>query len=157
MAAHPDPGASAGPASIGIDELESRVGDVLGVSAWHRIGRRRVEAFADATRGRARTGAEADAVAQQFLVLSLLPAFAAEVYSVTGARTRVNYGLARVRFPAPVPVGARLRDRITLIAAERLDHGVRATTRNEVEIERGDALACIAVAITLLVRGEASA
>ncbi|MBO9577674.1 MAG: MaoC family dehydratase [Microbacteriaceae bacterium] len=150
--------------TIGIDELERRVGEELGTSPWLEIAQQRIDAFADATDdrqwihvdpARAAAGPYGATIAHGFLTLSLLPALAAGAYAVHGASTRVNYGLDRVRFPAPVRVGSRIRGRISLVAAERTDRGVRATLRTEVEIEGSDKPACVADSVTLFVRGTA--
>ncbi len=153
-------------ATIDIDELESRVGQEVGVSPWLEIAQDRIDAFADATDDhqwihidpkRAADGPYGTTIAHGFLTLSLIPALAAEAYAVGRVSTRVNYGLERVRFPSPVRVGSRIRDRITLVAAEPTERGVRATFRNEIEIDGAEKLACIAETVTLFVRATADA
>ena len=75
----------------------------------------------------------------------MLPAFIYDVIRLDGVRKSVNYGLNRVRFPAPVPAGSRLRGLIRLIAAEPLARGgVRATLETTVEVEGADRPACVA-------------
>ncbi|MFL5057576.1 MAG: MaoC family dehydratase, partial [Microvirga sp.] len=84
-------------------------------------------------------------VAHGYLTLSMLPAFIYDVIRLDGVRQSVNYGSNRVRFPAPVPAGSRLRGRIRLLAAAPLaGGGVRATLETTVEIEGADRPACVA-------------
>ncbi len=144
----------------GLDELESLLGQEIGVSDWHEITQERVNAFADATDDhqwihidpeRAKAGPFGGTIAHGFLTLSLLPMFSAEIYTVTGLRMAVNYGLDKVRFPAPVPVGSRLRGRSELIAVVRDAKGARATVRVTVEIEGSERPACVAESLALLV------
>ena len=78
------------------------------------------------------------------MTLSLFPALLDEVVSVGGAGLVVNYGTNRVRFPAPVPVGARVRGRIDLAAAEEVAGGVQAEFRVTVEVEDSPKPACVA-------------
>ncbi len=152
--------------TIDIDDLETRVGQEVGLSPWLEIAQERIDAFADATDDhqwihvdpeRAAGGPYGTTIAHGFLTLSLIPALAAEALSVARVSTRVNYGLERVRFPSPVRVGSRIRDRITLIAAERTDRGVRATFKNEIEVDGAEKPACVAETVTLFVRATADA
>ena len=109
-----------------------------------------VGAFAEATGDRqwihtdperARQGPFGTTIAHGYLVLSLLPSLAFEVYRVGGVRMAVNYGLNRVRFPGPVPTGAKIRAGVRLIAAEEIDGGVHVL--NEVTVEReGESKPC---------------
>jgi acyl dehydratase len=98
--------------------LGAAVGEHLGHSAWQEIDQARVDAFADATGDhqwihvdpeRARSGPFGTTIAHGFLTLSLLPMLVAQVYRVDGVRMAINYGLNKVRFPAPLPVGSRVR------------------------------------------------
>jgi len=148
---------------IPFEELAGRIGEELGLSDWLEIDQARIDAFAAATDDRqwihvdterAANGPYGGTVAHGYLTLSMLPRLTAETYVVGGVSTRVNYGLDRVRFPAPVRSGARIRDRATLLAVEPNARGARITVRNEIEIEGGERPACIAETITLLVRPE---
>src|SRR5436190_80883 len=99
-------------------ELHEAVGEHLGYSGWHRIEQSRIDAFADATGDRqwihvdperAAHGPFGGTIAHGYLTLSLLPMLVAQIYRVSGVRMGVNYGLNRVRFPAPVPVDSLVR------------------------------------------------
>jgi acyl dehydratase len=84
-------------------------------------------------------------VAHGYLTLAMLPVFIYDVIRLEGVRRSVNYGSNRVRFPAPVIAGSRLRGRIRLLAAERMEGGgLRATLQTTVEIEGMERPACVA-------------
>ncbi|MGE5826788.1 MAG: MaoC family dehydratase, partial [Micromonosporaceae bacterium] len=100
-----------------IADLAKAAGEHLGYSEWHTVTQEQVNAFADATGDhqwihidpqRAAAGPFGTTIAHGYLMLSLLPMLASEVYRVAGASTRGNYGLNRVRFPAAVPTGSRV-------------------------------------------------
>ena len=125
------------------EALQAAVGEELGVSGWFDVGQDRIDAFAEATGDRQwihvdverarRESPYGGTVAHGYLTLSMLPAFIYDVIRLDGVRQSVNYGSNRVRFPAPVPAGSRLRGRIRLIAAEPLaGGGVRATLETTV-------------------------
>jgi acyl dehydratase len=149
--------------TIPFEDLAARVGAELGVGGWVEIDQARIDAFAAATDDlqwihvdpeRAAAGPYGGTIAHGYLTLSMLPRLTGETYAFAGVSARLNYGLDRVRFPAPVRSGARIRDRATLLAVEPNARGARVTVRNEIEIEGGDRPACIAETITLLVRAE---
>src|SRR5438445_3494021 len=102
----------------GIDGLKALAGEHLGYSEWHAVTQDQVNTFADATGDhqwihvdidRAKAGPFGGPIAHGFLTLSLLPMLGQEIYQVGGLRMGINYGLEKVRFPNPVPVGARVR------------------------------------------------
>ena len=141
-------------------ELEAAVGTELGVSGWFDVGQDRIDAFAEATGDRQWIHVDVErarrespyraTVAHGYLTLSMLPAFIYDVIRLDGVRQSVNYGSNRVRFPAPVPAGSRLRGRIRLIAAEPLaGGGVRATLETTVEREGADRPACVAETVAV--------
>ncbi|MRH28756.1 hypothetical protein GH740_05435 [Microbacterium sp. SYP-A9085] len=145
---------------IALVDLGQHVGHVLGTGSWHRIDQDRVDAFAHATEDRqwihvdpkrAAAGPYGGTIAHGYLTLSLLPHLASDAYAITGVGARVNYGVNRVRFPAPLPVGSTVRDQATLLSTERTDHGIRVIIRHEVQIRGASRPACIAEAITLFV------
>ncbi len=112
----------------GIAEIESAVGTELGSSEWLTIDQAAITAFADATddhqwihldEERAATGPFGTTIAHGFFTLSLLPHFSREIFAVEGVAMTINYGLNKVRFPQPVPVGSRLRDTATLTDVTR--------------------------------------
>ena len=140
-------------------ELLRLAGGPLGVSEWIEIDQARVTAFADATRdhqwlhvddSRAEIGPYGTTIAHGLLTLSLIPSFMAEVLTVEGARAVINYGYDRIRFPHPVRVGEKLRDRVVLDAADVSDTGIRLTVTHTIEIDGRDKPACVATGLTLI-------
>ncbi|MGI8434016.1 MAG: MaoC family dehydratase [Nocardioidaceae bacterium] len=126
------------------DQLDAAVGEHLGWSQWLAIDQRRIDAFADATGdrqwihvdpARAAAGPYGGTVAHGYLTLSLLPVLLGDVVDYAGWQARVNYGTDKVRFPAPVPVGGRVRAGVELVAARRTGTGVQVTSRVTLEIE----------------------
>jgi acyl dehydratase len=136
-------------------EMAAAVGTELGASGWVEVGQERIDRFAEATGDRQwihvdperarRESPYRATVAHGYLTLSMLPVFIYDVIRLDGVRRSVNYGSNRVRFPAPVPAGSRLRGRIRLVAAEPMDGGaLRATLQTTVEIEGSERPACVA-------------
>ncbi|HUE11568.1 MAG TPA: MaoC family dehydratase [Steroidobacteraceae bacterium] len=112
-----------------IEELQPLVGQEVAVSDWITIDQERIDRFADATSDhqwihvdpeRAKTGPFGTTVAHGFLTLSLLPYLTYQAIAFNNTKLAINYGLDRVRFPAPVPVGSRLRGRFKLQKIEIL-------------------------------------
>ena len=126
-------------------ELESRVGQEVGVSPWIEVTQERIDTFARAIedfqwihvdRERAKASPFGGTIAHGFLTLSLLSHLSETTFSYAGRRMGVNYGLNRVRFTAPVPSGGRVRARFTLGKYEQLDgNGVQLTWNTLVELE----------------------
>jgi acyl dehydratase len=149
---------------MGVARLVERVGEELGVSRWLEIGQDRIDRFADATddhqwihidRARAAAGPFGATVAHGFLTLSLLAPTAYEVMaeSFAGA-TLFNYGLDKVRFIAPVRAGARVRNRIRLLAVEaKAADRWLVTTENSFEIEGEAKPALVAVSLVMILPG----
>ncbi len=145
-----------------IDALTELVGQELGTSNWMEIDQERVNQFADATDDHQWIHVDIERakkespfggpVAHGFLTLSLLPPLKADVFKVEGVTTRVNYGLNKVRFVAPVLVGSRVRARITLKSIEPRGEG-RYMVCNDIsiEIEGQDKPACLAEGLTLYI------
>jgi acyl dehydratase len=141
------------------EDLLAAVGTEVAVTDWLTITQDRIDRFADATGDhqwihvdpeRAAQGPFGRTIAHGFLTLSLLPRWLGEVVEVSAARMTVNYGTDRVRFPAPVPVGSRLRARVALQSAERLAAATwHVCWHVTVEIEGQTKPACVA---TLLAR-----
>jgi acyl dehydratase len=138
------------------------VGKELGVSDWLTIDQQRVNAFADCTGDHqwihvdvARAQRESPfgtTIAHGYLTLSLLPAMQYSVGTMPeGVQAALNYGTDKVRFINPVKVGARIRDRITLVAAENKGSGrLLMTTRHTVEIEGEEKPAMVADTLAML-------
>lgn len=140
-----------------ISDLQPLVGEVIGTSEWLALEQDRVNLFADATGDhqwihvdpeRARNGPFGVPIAHGFLTLSLLPAFSHTAYKIQNSSTGVNYGLDKVRFPAPVPVGSLLRAHFKLLSFEALEKG-GAQMKVEMTVERqgGSKPVCIAESI----------
>ena len=139
-----------------LSELQGLVGQELGRSEWFTIDQERIDAFAHATGDhqwihidptRAAAGPFGATVAHGFLTLSLLPLMAASAFGVADTRMGVNYGLNRVRFPAPVPVGSRLRGVFKLLSYEPLEGGAQLTMQVSMEREGSTKPVCVAESV----------
>ena len=136
-----------------LDEVKAAVGTPLGASDWVEVTQDRVNQFADATgdyqwihtdveRAR-RESPFGGPIAHGYLTLALSNMFLPQIIEVRGVSLGVNYGTARVRFPAPVPVGSRVRATAELVACDDIPGGIQTTIRITVEIEGGDKPACV--------------
>jgi len=138
-------------------DLAFLVGEEIGLSGWTPIDQARIQRFADATDdqqwihidpAQAAAGPFGSTIAHGFLTLSLLPKFFAESYAVNDTRMTLNYGLGKVRFPAPVPVDSRLRGRFKLLAfepfADTAAGGAQLTVEVTVEREGSPKPVCVA-------------
>ncbi|MFO7193532.1 MULTISPECIES: MaoC family dehydratase [Thermocrispum] len=143
------------------DDLLDAVGEQLGTSDWLEITQERVNQFADATDDhqwihvdpeRAKTGPFGRTIAHGYLTLSLLPVLLRQIYRVENTSMVINYGLNKVRFPAPVPVGSRIRATSTLSDAKPVDGGVQVELTTTVEVEGGSKPACVAVNVVRIYR-----
>ena len=136
-----------------LDELAACVGQEVATSDWVTVTQEQVNRFADATGDhqwihvdveRARAGPFGAPIAHGFLTLSLLPVFFDSAFEIRQGGMGVNYGLNKVRFMAPVPVGSRLRARQTLLGAQPLEGGMQLAWRTTVEREGADKPVCVA-------------
>jgi acyl dehydratase len=137
--------------------LVAAKGEVLGTSSWVEITQDAVNRFADATGdhqwihvdpARAKNGPFGTTIVHGFMTLSLLPRLMHEIYTVDGIRMAINYGLNKVRFPSPVPVGSRVRAVSTLVEAGDAGNAtVQLTVSTVVEIEGATKPACVAESI----------
>ena len=125
-------------------DLESRVGEEVGVSPWIEVTQERIDTFADATGDhqwihvdpeRAKDGPFGAPIAHGYLTLSLFIPLFTELLDVQGVTTKVNYGLNKVRFPSPVKVGSRIRLTAKLAEVEEVPGGVQITVEGAIEIE----------------------
>jgi acyl dehydratase len=145
-----------------LSTITNFVGQELGVSAWRTIDQEQINQFADFTgdhqwihvdveRAR-RESPSGSTIAHGFLTLSLAASLQYEIGIIpAGVSEALNYGLDRVRFLAPVKVGARIRDRVVLLAAEQQDKGrLLLKTRNTIEIEGETKPALIAETLSLM-------
>lgn len=137
--------------------LKELIGQEVAVSGWVDITQERVNRFAEATgdhqwihidveRSR-KESPFGGTVAHGFLTLSLLPMLMESSISMSDVKMGVNYGLNKVRFPAPVPVGSRLRGRMKLLAVEDIPGGAQMTWEVTMEREGGDKPVCVAESI----------
>ncbi|AVP57027.1 MaoC family dehydratase [Pulveribacter suum] len=138
-------------------EVTASIGQEVAVTDWIDITQAQIDLFAQATGdhqwihtdpARAAAGPFGTTIAHGFLTLSLMPRFMEAAFEVEGTKMGVNYGLNRVRFPAPVPSGSRLRARLTLAAAEAVaPDGLQMTWDVTVEREGSDKPVCVAEAL----------
>jgi acyl dehydratase len=139
-------------------ELPALVGQEVAVSDWVTVTQEQVNLFADATGDhqwihcdpeRAAAGPFGGTIAHGFLTLSLIPQFFEKALRIEGTRMGVNYGLNKVRFPAPVPVGSRLRARMKLLACDPLEgDGVQMAWEVTIEREGGGKPVCVAESLS---------
>jgi len=136
------------PATViaGVEELKSLVGSEVGVSEWLEVTQDRIHQFAEATGDRQwihvdperarRESPYGAAVAHGFLTLSLLSPLLSQAVTLAGDfKYRINYGLNRLRFPAPVPAGSRIRARVTLQSVEEIAGGIQICWAITVDVE----------------------
>jgi len=135
------------------DQLSEAVGEDLGRTDWLEVTQERVDAFADATGdhqwihvdvAKAKDGPFGGTIAHGYLTLSLGPMLTNRVVDVQGFSHGINYGLGRVRFPSPMPVGGRVRLRVALASIEDVPGGVQVTMEQTFEREGGDKPVCVA-------------
>ena len=140
-----------------LESVAAEVGNEVGVSEWVLVDQERIDKFADATGDhqwihtdpkKAEAGPFGTTIAHGFLTLSLLPMLAANAMHIEGIRMGVNYGLNKVRFPSPVPVGSELRARVKLLSFDALpDNGAQLTTQVTIERKDGDKPVCVAESV----------
>jgi acyl dehydratase len=137
----------------GIDALRARTGTELGVSGWHEITQAVVDAFADVTgdrqwihvdRERAAASPFRGTIAHGYLTLALASRLGDEIFALRGFSHVLNYGLERVRFPAPLPVGSRVRMRAALASVTDIPGGVQVAITNTFEREGFEKPVCAA-------------
>ncbi|GAB3651160.1 MaoC family dehydratase [Ramlibacter alkalitolerans] len=139
-------------------ELPPLTGQELAVSDWITVTQQQIDLFADATGDhqwihvdpeRAKAGPFGGTIAHGFLTLSLIPRMVESALEIRHLRMSVNYGLNRVRFPAPVPAGSRLRARIKLLECQPLpDNGMQIVWEITVEREGADKPVCVSESVT---------
>jgi acyl dehydratase len=136
-----------------VADLKALVGIVLGSSEWVEVSQERINTFADAANDhqwihtdpqRAKDGPFGATIAQGYLTLSLLIPMLSEILVVRDVTTKVNYGLGKVRFPAPVPAGSRIRTTATLATVDDIEGGVQLTVDAVIEREGSDKPVCVA-------------
>jgi acyl dehydratase len=146
----------------GLDELKAKVGEELGVSDWVDVTQEAIDAFADATDDhqwihvdpeRAKDTPFGGTIAHGLYTLSIGPALSYTLYEVKGVAFALNYGYNKVRYPAPLPVGSRVRMRATLTAADEIAGGVQLTVTQTFEREGGDKPVCVAESVARVYGG----
>ena len=140
-----------------MEELRSLAGQEVAVTEWFTVSQERVNQFAEATGDHQWIHLDVErckkespygtTIAHGFLTLSLLPMIMQSAVSMPESRLSVNYGLNKVRFPAPVSVGSKVRGRLLLKDVEDIEGGVQMTWGVTIECEGGDRPACVAESI----------
>jgi acyl dehydratase len=139
-----------------LSELQALVGSTLGTSGWQSIDQARVDHFAAVTGddqwihvdpARAAAGPFGATVAHGHLTLSLVPVMVRTAFKIGDVRMTVNYGLNRVRFPAPVPVGSRLRGHFKLLSFEPIAGGAQVVVEVTIEREGHAKPVCVAESV----------
>ena len=142
-----------------LDALQAAIGSSLGPTPWFTVDQPRITAFADATEdhqwihidpARAATSPFGGTIAHGYLTLSLIPMFAGQLFQLEFGSARLNYGLNKVRFPAPVPVNSRLRATAELAELRPTAAGAQLTVRYTIELEHSAKPACVAEMVILL-------
>lgn len=140
-----------------LEELAACLGQEVGTSEWITITQQHIDEFAEATGDRqwihvdplrAAAGPFGSTIAHGFLTLSLLPQMADTAIELGGVRMGVNYGLNKVRFPAPVPVGSRLRGHFKLVSFEPIEGGAQITMEVTMEREGSAKPVCVAESLS---------
>jgi acyl dehydratase len=146
----------------GLDELKSREGQEVGVSDWHEVTQEAINEFAEVTGDhnwihvdpeRAAQTPFGGTIAHGYYTLSLAPKFSYSLFKAEGFAFGVNYGLNRVRFPAPLPVGSKVRMRMKLASVEDIPGGAQITTELTFEREGGDKPVCVAESLSRVYTG----
>lgn len=141
-------------------ELQELVGKEIGPTGWHEVTQERVNAFAGATEDhqwihvdpeRAAASPLGTTIAHGLYSLSLGPAFSYQLLSFEGFAHGLNYGYNKVRFPAPVPVGSRVRMRTTILAVEQVSGGIQIRSSQIFEREGGDKPVAVAESLARVV------
>ena len=140
-------------------ELEAAKGEEIGPTEWMTITQQRVNKFAEATgdhqwihvdRERAAGSRFGTTIAHGYLTLSLLPTLASQLFVIEHRGAKLNYGVNRVRFPAPVPVGSRIRATVAVAGVETVGGGRRLTLDYVVEVEGQDKPGMVAQSVVVI-------
>jgi acyl dehydratase len=146
----------------GVDEVKAHAGGELGVSEWHLVTQEDIDTFAQVTGDhqfihvdveRAKQTPFGGTIAHGFYTLSLAPRFTYAMFSLEGFAFGVNYGLNRVRFPAPLPVGSRVRMHAKLASVEDVPGGIQLVSELTFEHEGGEKPVCVAELVTRMYTG----
>jgi acyl dehydratase len=146
----------------GLEELKAAEGEELGVSDWHEVSQDDINAFADATGDhqwihvdpeRAKDTPFGSTIAHGYYTLSLAPMLTAEVFEMEGFAFAINYGLNKVRFPAPLNVDSRFRMRAKLAELSDIPGGAQMIMELTFEREGGDKPVCVAQSVVRVYEG----
>jgi acyl dehydratase len=137
----------------GLEELKESEGQVLGTSDWHEVTQADVDAFADVTGDdqwihvdveRAKDTPFGGTIAHGYFTLSLIPLLSRQVFGMEGFTFALNYGLNRVRFPSPMPVGGKVRCTVKVAEVKEIPGGAQTTMEMTLEREGGEKPVCVA-------------
>jgi len=140
----------------GIEELKQLAGQELGSGDWHEVTQEQINQFADATGDhqwihtdveRAKKAPFVGPIAHGNFTLSIIPVLPPDVMSVEGMRMGINYGLNKLRFPAPVPIGSKIRANVKCASVEEVSGGLQGTFDVTVEVDGQDKPGCVAQVI----------
>jgi acyl dehydratase len=146
----------------GLDELKQAEGETLGTSEWHEVTQKDIDTFADVTGDhqfihvdveRAKQTPFGGTIAHGYYTLSLAPRLNDQVVKFDGFAFGINYGLNRVRFPAPLPVGKRVRLTSKIASLEDVPGGAQITLELTFEAEGGDKPVCVAESLVRVYTG----
>jgi acyl dehydratase len=146
----------------GLAELKDLEGKELGTSDWHEVTQKDIDTFADVTGDhqwihidveRAKETPFGGTIAHGYYTLSLAPKFSEEIMKFEGFAFAVNYGLNKVRFPAPLPVGNKVRMKATLANVEDIQGGAQVTMALTFETEGGEKPVCVAETLARFYEG----
>jgi acyl dehydratase len=146
----------------GLEELKQAEGEELGVSGWHEVSQKDIDAFADVTGDhqwihvdpeRAKETPFGGTIAHGYYTLSLAPKLTEEVLEMKGFAFAVNYGLNKVRFPAPVPVDSKVRMRAKLAELEAIPGGAQMIMELTFERDGGEKPVCVAQSVVRVYEG----
>jgi acyl dehydratase len=144
-----------------MSSLPELVGEELGPTDWFEVGQERIDEFARATDDaqwihtdpvRAAEGPFGTTIAHGYLTLSLCVPLMSRTLSLTGYRMGINYGVNRVRFPAPLPSGSRIRGRFTVQSVDEIEGGDQGVVLATIEREGGEKPVCVAELVVRMLR-----
>jgi acyl dehydratase len=146
----------------GIDELKGKVGEEIGVSEWKLVTQEDIDTFAEVTGDdqfihvdpeRAKETPFGGTIAHGFYTLSLAPRFSYDLFQLDGVAFGLNYGLNKLRFPAPLPVGRKVRMRLAIQSVDDIPGGAQITMLYTFEVEGGEKPVAVAEALSRVYTG----
>ena len=146
----------------GIDEVKAHLGEELGVSDWHHVTQEEIDKFAEVTGDhqwihvdveRAKETPFGGTIAHGYYTLSLAPMFSYALFTFEGFAFAMNYGLNKVRFPAPLPVGGKVRMRAKLASVDEIQGGAQIATELTFEHEGTEKPVCVAESLVRVYTG----